>query len=100
VKEAQQGESKAIRVGDMATLSIAYVSGFIARRLLCNSNCDACKAFLIYETPSPSDVFIVFKECRDEVRSLTYPPEKLVERVCTAVTILEGMISGGSFTDS
>jgi hypothetical protein len=93
VKEAQHGVCKAIRVCDVATLSVAYVSGFIARRLLCNSNCDACKACLIHETPSTSDAFIVFKECQDEVCSLTYPPENLVESVGTAVTILEGMIS-------
>jgi hypothetical protein len=42
VKEAQQGVCKAVRVGDMAALSVAYVSGFIARRLLRNSNCEAC----------------------------------------------------------
>ena len=92
-KEVQKGECKAVRFCDMAALSVAYISGFVARRLLHNSSCDACKACLISETPSPSDVFIAFKECRDEVHSLTCLPEKLVESVGSAVTVLEGMIS-------
>jgi hypothetical protein len=93
MKEAQQGVCEAVRVGDMEVLSIAYVSGFVARRLLRNSNCDACKACLISETPSPSDVFISFKEYKDKVHSLTYPSKKLVESVSIAVTVLEDVIS-------
>jgi hypothetical protein len=100
VKEAQQGVCKAVHVGDMEALPIAYVSGFVARRLLRNSNCDACKACLISETPSPSDVFVSFKEYRDKVHSLTYPSEKLVESVVIAVTFGGCDIGGGSCTDS
>jgi hypothetical protein len=33
-----------------------------------------------------------FKQCSSTVQSVTYPTEKLVETVGTAVTILEGMI--------
>jgi len=41
-------------------------------------SCDASKACLIPEAPSPTDVYIDFKECSSTVQSLTYPPEKLV----------------------
>jgi predicted metal-binding protein len=77
----------AIRAGDMKMLSVAYVSGFIARHLLCSGSCDACKACLISEAPSPTDVYISSKECSSTVHSLTYPTEKLVEIVGTAVTV-------------
>jgi len=72
--------------------SVAYVSGFIARRLLRIGSCEACKACLISEIPSTTDVYIGFKECSSTVHSLTYPTEKLLETVGTAVTILEGLI--------
>jgi len=69
--------------------SVAYVSAFIARHMLCNGSCDACKACLISETPSKTDVYIGFKQCSSTVHSLTYPTEKLVENIGTAVNILE-----------
>jgi hypothetical protein len=47
---------------------------------------------MISEIPSTTDVYLGFKECSSTVHSLTYPTEKLVETVGTAVTILEGMI--------
>jgi hypothetical protein len=90
--EAQEGVRAAIRAGDMKMLSVAYVSGFIARHLLCNGSCDACKACLISDAPSLTDVFISLKECSSIVQSLTYPTEKLVETVGTDVTVLEDMI--------
>jgi len=90
--EAQEGVRTAIRAGEVKMLSVAYVSGFIARHLLRNGSCDACKAYLISEAPSPTDVYISFKECNSTVHSLTYPTEKLVQTVGTAVPVLEGMI--------
>ena len=81
-------------------LSIACISGFIARHLLRNDSCDACKACLISEAPSPTDVFISLKECSSIVQSLTYPTEKLVETVGTAVTVLEDMISEVAHLDT
>jgi hypothetical protein len=39
-KEAQFGVSAAVCVCDMKMFSVAYVSGFIAKRLLNNSNCE------------------------------------------------------------
>lgn len=92
-KEAQRGVSAAVRACDVKMFSVAYVSGFIAKRLLNNSNCDMCKKCLISEVPSPLDIYTEFKEHSSTVQSLTYPTEKLVETVGTAVTVLEKVMS-------
>jgi len=92
VNEAQEGVRTATCAGDVKMFSVAYVSGFIARHLLCNGSCDACKACLISETPPTTNVYIGFKEFSSTVHSLTYPTEKLVETVGTAVSILERVI--------
>ena len=42
-KEAQHGLNATVRACDMKMFSVAYVSGFIAKCLLNNSNCDICK---------------------------------------------------------
>ena len=83
----------AVRACDMKMFSVAYVSGFIAKHLLNISNCDICKKCLIPEVPSPLDIYIGFKEHSSTVQSLTYPTEKLVETVGTAVTVLEDVMS-------
>jgi hypothetical protein len=41
----------------------------------------------------PANVFIYFKECSDTEQSLTYPSEKLVETVGTAVTLMGCMMA-------
>jgi len=92
-KEAQREVSAAVRACDMKMFSVAYVSGFIAKRLLNNSDCDICKKCLISEVPSPLDIYTGFKEHNSTVQSLTYPTEKLVETVGTAVTVLENVMS-------
>jgi len=86
--------------GDVKMFSVAYVTGFIARCLLHNGSCDACKACLISEIPLTTDVYIGFKEYSSTVHSLTYPIEKLVENVGIAVTILEGMILEVAYFDT
>jgi len=48
---------------------------------------------LISEVPSPLVVYTSFKEHSYRVHSLTYPTEKLVETVGTAVTVLENAMS-------
>ena len=65
--------------GDVKMLLVAYVSGFIARRLLHDGNCDACKACLISEALSPTDVYIGCKECNSTVHSVYCQTEKLAE---------------------
>ena len=42
-KGAPNGVSVAVCACDMKMFSVAYVSGFTAKRLLKNSNCDICK---------------------------------------------------------
>ena len=77
----------------MFSVAYSYVSGFIAKCLLNNSNCDICKKCLISEVSSPLDVYKGFKEHSSTAQSLTYPTEKLVETVGTAVTVLENVMS-------
>ena len=91
-KETQQGVSAAVRAYDVKMFSVAYVSGFIAKRLLNNSSCDTCIKCLISEVPLPLDIYTGFKEHSSTVQSLTYPTEKLVETVGTAVTVLENVM--------
>jgi len=85
--------SAAVRACDVKMFSVAYVSGFVVKHLLNNSNCDMCKKCLTSEVPSPLDIYTGFKEHGSTVQSLTYPTEKLVETVATAVTVLENVMS-------
>jgi hypothetical protein len=101
VSEAiQQKVTAAVCAGDMAVLSVAYVSGFIARQLLHGVNRDACKACLTSQVMLSTNVFIYFKEYSDTEQSLTYPSEKLVETVGTSVTVLENMMPEVAHLDS
>jgi len=93
-KGAQSGVSAAVHACDMEMFSVAYVSSFIAKCLLNNSTCEIWKKYLISEVPSPLNVYTGFKEhCNNTVQSLTYPTEKLVGTVGTAVTVLENVMS-------
>ena len=67
INKAQEYVCMAIGTGDVTMLLVSYVSGFIARHLLRNGSCEVCKACLICEAPSPTDVFIGFKECSSTV---------------------------------
>jgi hypothetical protein len=62
----------------MEVFSVAYVSGSIARQVLRDVSCDACKTCLTSEVLLRTSVFIYFKEYSDTEQSLTYP-EKLVD---------------------
>jgi len=55
-KEAQSGVSTVVRACDMKMFSVAYISSFIAKCLLNNTNCDMQKC-LISEVPSPLDIY-------------------------------------------
>ena len=81
----------AIHAGNVKMLPVAYVSGFIARHVLCKGSCDACKACLISEAPSPTGLHKL--QGVQQYSTVSYLSEKLVETVGTAVTVLEGMIS-------
>jgi hypothetical protein len=99
-KEAQCGVSATVHACDVKMFPVAYVSGFIAKRLLHNNSCDICKKCLVSEVPSPLDIYTGFKEHSITVQSLTYPTEKLVETVRTAATVLENVMSMVSHLDS
>jgi hypothetical protein len=91
-KEAQRGVSIALCACDMKM----FVSGFIAKRLLNNSSFDIRKQCLISEVPSQLDTCTGFRKHSITVQSLTYPTEKQVETVGTAVTFRECDVNGGS----
>jgi hypothetical protein len=90
VKEAQLGAGATVHADDMTVFSVARVSGIIAMQLLHGGSCDACKACLISEVPSSTDVYIGFNST---VHSLICPTEKLVSTVGSAVTVLESVMS-------
>jgi hypothetical protein len=92
-QQVQKDTRAVIHAGDMEVFSVAYVSGSIARQVLRNVSCDACKACLTSEVLLQSNVFIYFKEYSDTEQCLTYPSEKLVETVGAAVTIMESMMA-------
>jgi hypothetical protein len=85
--------SAAVHAYDMKMFSVAYVSGFIAKHFLNNSNCEKILKNMISEVPSPLHIYTVFKDHSSTVQSLTYPTEKLVEPVGTAMTVLENVMS-------
>jgi hypothetical protein len=78
VENVQQKVAPNVRAGDMDILSVAYVSGLIARQLLHGVECDACNKCLTSQVMLSTNVFIYFKEYSDIGQSLTYPSEKLV----------------------
>jgi hypothetical protein len=96
VNEAQEMVCVAMCAGDVIMFSVAYVSGFIGMRLLRNVSCDACKACLISEIPSTTDVYVGFKQCSSTVHSVTYPTEKMVETVGTGHYFRGYDVGGGS----
>ena len=53
MNKVQEGVRTAMCNGNVKMLLVAYVSGFIIRRLLWDGSCDACKAYLISEALSP-----------------------------------------------
>jgi len=61
MNKAQEVVCTAMCAGDVKMSSVAYVSGFIARHLLRNGSCDACKAYLISEISSKTNVYLGFK---------------------------------------
>jgi hypothetical protein len=92
-EQIQQAVGAAVRAGDMKMLSVAYVSGFIAKHLLRVVSCEACKACLTSQAMLSTNAFVYFKEYSDTKQSLTYPSEKLVETLGTCITLLENMMA-------
>ncbi|XP_033606755.1 uncharacterized protein LOC111862951 isoform X2 [Cryptotermes secundus] len=92
--------SPAVPDGDMEVLSVAHISGSVVRQVLRVVSCDACKTCLTSEVLLSANVFIYFKECSDTEQSLTYPSEKLVETVGTAVTLMESIMAEATHLNS
>jgi len=78
---------------DMKLLSVAYVIGFIARRVLRGINCDDCTTCLTSPMLLATNVFIYFKEYKEDKQFLTYPSKKLVETVGASVSLLESKMA-------
>ena len=90
---AEQVQEEEVLSCDMKLLSVAYVSGFIARRVLRGINCDDCTTCLTSPMLFPTNAFIYFKEYEEDKQSLTYPSEKLVETVGASISLLESMMA-------
>jgi len=57
---------------DVYLFSVAYVSGFIARHVLCAVGCDDCMMCLTSPVMS-TNAFIYFLEYKDDEQALSYP---------------------------
>jgi hypothetical protein len=80
----------AVHAGHMEVFSVAYVSGSIARYVLCGVSRDVYRMCLTSKVLL-SNVFIYFSELSDTEQSLTYP-QKLLETVGTVVTDMESVM--------
>ena len=78
---------------DLKLLSVAYVTGFIARRVLRGINCDDCSTCLTSPLLLATNAFIYFTEYDEDNQFLTYPSEKLVETVGASVSLLESKMA-------
>jgi hypothetical protein len=97
VKEAQLRACASVHADGMTVFSVAHVSGFIAMQLLHGGICDACKACLISEVPSSTDVYIGFSGYSSTMQSRICPTEKLVSTVGCAVTVFESDVRSVPF---
>jgi hypothetical protein len=68
----------------MKLVPVAYVCGFVARHMLLAVRCDDCKTFLESSVMLSTNSFIYYKE---EEQSLTCNSERLVQTVCSSVTM-------------
>ncbi|KAJ3634563.1 hypothetical protein MTP99_007515 [Tenebrio molitor] len=83
----------AVALGTTVTLSVAYVSGFIARRIVKEvAGCQSCVSCLCSSSLEAHNLFIVNKEWSDDDTKLTYPSESLVVAVGVAVSLLENFL--------
>ena len=76
---------------EIDSYSVAYVSGYIARRLLKNITCDNCKACLTTETVESFHKEISLREYFAN-KCLSYPTEELCKAVGAGATVLENMM--------
>jgi hypothetical protein len=86
---AEQVEQEEVLSCDMKLLTVAYVSGFIARHVLRGINCDDCKTCLMSPLLLATNAFTYFKEYEEDKQFLTFPSEKVVETVSASISLLE-----------
>jgi hypothetical protein len=84
--------SNAVALGHTGIFSVAYVSGFIAKRLTQTIDCVTCKGMLCSSPEELYNLFITYKEWSEDHPRLTYPSENLVVAVGKAITLLESIL--------
>ena len=78
---------------DLKLLSLAYVIGFIARRVLRGISCDDCTTCLTSPMLLATNAFMYFKEYDEYKQFLTYPSKMLVETVGASISLLESKMA-------
>lgn len=71
----------------------AYVSGFIAKRVLSTNSCNNCKLGILSGNPHEShSLGLLFREYNNDKERLTYPSESLAKTVGHCATLLETLL--------
>nr|XP_022909583.1 uncharacterized protein LOC111420776 [Onthophagus taurus] len=82
-----------ISSGSVHSLSVAYVSGYIVKRISKSFNCDVCMSILTSDDLEPFNAFISAKELSGDTKRLFYPSESLVVTVGLAITEVERILT-------
>ena len=81
----------------MEIMSTAYISGLIARNLLCDRTCNSLKDSLmakVGEEYSHTNAFILLKDRSGNTKhALTFPSEKLVTTVGDAADLIDEILN-------
>ncbi|KAL1489478.1 hypothetical protein ABEB36_014366 [Hypothenemus hampei] len=84
----------AVVTGQLATLSVAYVSGFVCKfAYLGTGKCPQCANSLMGSPEEPHNVFIQNKEFSITTHHLIYPSVELVVAIGQAATIIENFLN-------
>ncbi|XP_056639577.1 uncharacterized protein LOC130447009 [Diorhabda sublineata] len=84
--------ANAVEIGSLQTLSVAYVSGFITKKLFSNFVCDRCSYILSSDDTEPCNQFISNKEFSNSKNKLFYPSKQFVIAVGIGITVLENKL--------
>jgi len=90
---AEQVQQEEVLSCDLKLLSLAYVIGFIARRVLRGISCDDCTTCLTSPMLLATNAFMYFKEYDEYKQFLTYPSKMLVETVGASISLLESKMA-------
>lgn len=86
-----------VSTGNVNTLSVAYVAGFIIKTIAKHVNCELCNSLLISSDFELHNIFISNKEWVDSRNSLIYPSIMFTSIVGSGVTILEEYLNKFAF---